>query len=446
MAECHLRPPAAAFAAAFALAAAITNPHSAMARTTAQPWEQNLRQLVKAAHGRGWSMGPHRGGRTQLTRRFSDGSRASVTTATPWAPASSPALLALVERIDALMREHPQLGLADAAQRVGAITSTASAATLREGAADWAALAEGFRRYLVEQTARVKPKTWKNTYHRHVEQTLAVLAGKPAPRTGQAVLERLLEAHPTPAGGTGRRERLGNAARFLTWAVDHGGAAERYRPPASRRELIGRRGQAKHQGVPLRDDQALRVYRAIVDPRWRLAWGLLVVFGLRPAELGVCQAEGSVLRVGGVKANSTGAHGSRPVKPLDPQGAPGLGRELLAVLAERGRDALPPDCVAALWSTRMQQQLVRHTPVWADVLAEAAATNQGHLTVYSTRHGYAWRGGQVYLLTPRVLASLMGHTIQVHLRHYGEGAAEAEVAAAVDAAVARVHPTPARAG
>ena len=206
-----------------------------MARTTAQPWEQNLRQLVKAAHGRGWSMGPHRGGRTQLTRRFSDGSRASVTTATPWAPASSQALLALVERIDALMREHPQLGLADAAQRVGAITSTASAATLREGAADWAALAEGFRRYLVEQTARVKPKTWKNTYRRHVEQTLAVLAGKPAPRTGQAVLERLLEAHPTPAGGTGRRERLGNAARFLTWAVDHGGAAERYRPPASRR-------------------------------------------------------------------------------------------------------------------------------------------------------------------------------------------------------------------
>ena len=96
MAECHLRPPAAAFAAAFALAAATTNPNSAMARTTAQPWEQNLRQLVKAAHGRGWSMGPHRGGRTQLTRRFSDGSRASVTTATPWAPASSPALLALV--------------------------------------------------------------------------------------------------------------------------------------------------------------------------------------------------------------------------------------------------------------------------------------------------------------------------------------------------------------
>jgi hypothetical protein len=417
-----------------------------MPRTTAQPWEKNLRAMVKQAHGPGWRLIEHRGGKTRLTRAYSDGSRASVTVATPWSPASGPALLALVEQLETLAKASPNLTLADAARRVGAITEMASAATLREGTVDWLAMADGFRRHQVETTGTVKASTWARTYRRHVGEAVAVLTSKPAPRTGQAALEQLLAAHSTTPGGTGRRERLGNAARFLKWAVDHGGAPERFRPPASRRELVGRRAEPKAPGAPIRDDQALRVYRAIEDPRWRLAWGLLVTFGLRPAELGVCKAEGQALRVGGVKANAKGGHGSRLVKPLDPIGASGLGAQLLAMLAERGADALPKPGLAAYWSTRMLQVLVRHTPAWGAVRDEAAATGQGHLVVYSTRHGFAWRGGQTYGITPRVLASLMGHTVQVHLRHYGQGAADQEVAAAVDAATARVNQAPALTG
>jgi integrase len=413
-----------------------------MPRTTAQPWEKNLRAMVKQAHGPGWRLIEHRGGRTRLTRAYSDGSRASVTVALPWSPTSGPALLALLERLDQLAKANPNLPLAEAARRVGAIAETASAATLREGTVDWPAMAEGFRRHLVETAATVKANTWERTYRRHVGEAVVALTSKPAPRTGQAVLEQLLAAHPTTPGGTGRRERLGNAARFLKWAVDHGGAPERFRPPTSRRELVGRRPSPKESGVPIRDDQGLRIYRAIEDPQWRLAWGLLVVFGLRPAELGACKAEGQALRVGGVKANAAGGHVSRLVQPLDPIGAPGLGAQLLAMLAERGADALPKRGVAAYWSTRMLQQLVRHTPAWGAVLEEAAATGQGHITVYSTRHGFAWRGGQAYGLTPRVLASLMGHTVQVHLRHYGQGAADDEIATAVDAARARVNQGP----
>jgi integrase len=395
--------------------------------------------MVRQAHGLGWRLIQHRGGKTRITRAYSDGSRASVTVATPWAASSGPALLALVERLETLARDNPQLPLAEAARRVGATRETASAATMREGTVDWPALAEGFRRHLVETTATVKASTWERTYRRHVSEALVVLASKPALRTGQAVLEKVLEAHPTTPGGTGRRERLGNAARFLKWAVDHGGAPERFRPPANRLELVGRRPEPKVPGAPIRDDQALRVYRAIEDPKWRLAWGLLVVFGLRPAELGVCRPEGQALRVGGVKANAKGGHGSRLVKPLDPIGAPGLGVQLLAILAERGSEALPKPGVAAYWSTRMLQVLARHTQAWGAVRDEAAATGQGHLVIYSTRHGFAWRGGQTYGLTPRVLASMMGHTVQVHLRHYGQGAADDEIAIAVDAAIVRVN-------
>jgi integrase len=115
-----------------------------------------------------------------------------------------------------------------------------------------------------------------------------------------------------------------------------------------------------------------------------------------------------------------------------------MGTRLLALLAERGTEALPPKTVAAYWSTRLQQHLVRHVSAWSVLLEEAKATAQGHLTIYSLRHGYAWRGGQTYGISPRILAALMGHTVAVHLKHYGEGAAADEVTAAVAAATSRV--------
>ena len=51
--------------------------------------------------------------------------------------------------------------------------------------------------------------------------------------------------------------------------------------------------------------------------------------------------------------------------------------------------------------------------------------------VYGMRHGFAFRGSQLYGLSPRVLAALMGHTTPVHLRHYGQWAGEQEIASAV---------------
>jgi len=65
---------------------------------------------------------------------------------------------------------------------------------------------------------------------------------------------------------------------------------------AEHRALIGRRPDRKADGVPLLEDQGLRVYRAIADLQWRLAWGLIAVFGIRPAELGCCRADGDTYR------------------------------------------------------------------------------------------------------------------------------------------------------
>ena len=162
----------------------------------------------------------------------------------------------------------------------------------------------------------------------------------------------------------------------------------------------------------------------------------MIAFGIRPAELGCCRADGDALAVAGVKRNNSGRGADRRVLALDPDGFPDMGRALLATLSERGRAALPPDAKSAYWSTRIQQHLRKWVPEWEELVADAEAAGQGHLTVYSCRHGFAFRGTRLGL-DHRTLSKLMGHTPEVHLRHYGRWADEESVAAAVAAAVSR---------
>jgi integrase len=110
-----------------------------------------------------------------------------------------------------------------------------------------------------------------------------------------------------------------------------------------------------------------------------------------------------------------------------------MGEELISELQRKGGDALPP--IKRSWGERMNHYLRREVPTWVELLNESAATNKRWVTPYGFRHGYAWRGSQLYGLTPRVLASLMGHTVAIHLKHYGQWASETETAEAVRRAI-----------
>jgi len=196
-------------------------PHSQKpsAQNASAPWAETFRQLVRASYGPGWILREHRGGRTQITRAWLDGSRSSVTVVLPWRAESASALLVLVERLDSVL-QHQSMSLARAMACINLEDSPPSAMELRHGATNWHWAVEQFRFHMVEESGRVKPLTWHRTYRSHLEQTLAVLERPRAPRDGRGVLKALVMAHPTPPGGSGRRERLGNAARFLAFAVD----------------------------------------------------------------------------------------------------------------------------------------------------------------------------------------------------------------------------------
>jgi hypothetical protein len=55
-------------------------------------WVITLRDAIKREHGLGWSV-REMSGRIQLTRRFDDGTRSSVTLDLPWSPASTTSAL-----------------------------------------------------------------------------------------------------------------------------------------------------------------------------------------------------------------------------------------------------------------------------------------------------------------------------------------------------------------
>ena len=406
----------------------------------AATWETQLRRMIRDTHGLGWSLRAKGVGTTQITRRWSDNSRSSTTVAMAWRRANGPQLLALIERLARMTAPVADgghgLALAKAAELIKVADAGDSVVAIRSGVVDWPAVADQYRRHRVEVTGEVTAQTWKRCYRLYVGEALGLLGGKRAPKDGPSLLARLVEEHPTAPGGRGRKERVAAVASLLSYAVKACGADARWLPPVDRSDLIGKRADRKPDGVPLLDDQGLRIYRAIADPQWRLAWGLLLCFGLRPVELGCCRADGDALVVAGVKRNSSGRGKDRRVWALDPEGFSGMGAALLSLLGERGRDALPPPADASYWSSRAQAHMRRFVPEWEELVAEAAATGQGHLTIYSCRHGYAFRGTNLGL-DHRTLSKLMGHTVSVHMQHYGRWASDESVAAAVAAALGR---------
>ena len=88
------------------------------------------------------------------------------------------------------------------------------------------------------------------------------------------------------------------------------------------------------------------------------------------------------------------------------------------------------------------------TPVWElqcmnqkelqETLDEAIGSGAGRLSGYSFRHGYAYRSAMAYDIPIRAAAALMGHSVQVHMQHYGKWVDDAAVKGAVAAARDRV--------
>ena len=350
---------------------------SASALKTALPaWATALRTQVRSVAGPGWQVGPQSSG-VKLTLRYEDGSRASAQLHLSWSAAAVPAVLAAVQEVEAGVRSG--LSLAAAVQRLGLSRPGAPG----RGRVDWGGVGVAYGEWLMSN-GQVSARTWHRAYAPVVRDLAS--AGPTTPE------EALSAASTGVPGSRGRQVRVGVCARLLKWGVAHHRLPERWMPPASVSQWVGRSaGTAPTPTAPVSDEQILRLLDAAEGDRLWPALATLAGLGLRPHELRhLVWGDDGTARV------TAGKTGPRVVLPLP---LPGLDMERV-VGCRLPRLARTDERV----SKELCLQLYRR-PWWAG------------WRLYHLRHSYGDRGHRLGVL-PKDMAQLMGHSLQQHLKTY----------------------------
>jgi len=239
-------------------------------------WVTTLRAAIKQEHGFGWGI-RDKGGKVQLTHRFEDGTRSSITLDCSWNPEATSEVLGLLPEIRSRMQSQ-RLGLAEAyALLRGPNRSKADRL-------DWKLMVSRFQKHKVSDTGAVKSRTWDSMYAPTMGQVLEAMVARPVPRDGRALLASLRDRCGGEPGSRGRQLRMQYASQLLRYSVRELGASERWLPPDDLSPFVGQASQeVERQGAtPIKDPQLLRLLEGIPDPRWQLAVGLMACFGLRP--------------------------------------------------------------------------------------------------------------------------------------------------------------------
>lgn len=393
-------------------------------------WVGTLRQAIKQENGFGWTVREITG-RVQITRRFEDNSRSSVVTDLAWNSASLSSALELVRDLRACT-DRQQLGLKEAYALLRPPEPSGS------GSLDWDLALKRFRKHKVQDTGEVKAATFDSNYGPVMAQLLSALASRPVPRDAPSLLSLLRDRYGGSPGSRGRQLRIQYAAQFLRFAVRELSAPPRWAPPADLKAFVGRASGQKALGgaTPLKDHQLLQLLDAIPDERWVNACALMACFGLRPVELRHIIPRQDRLHVSYVKRTARGSTAAADVPGLDPVGRPGLSKDLLNRFSDKALD-LPPLGSSDADAAQSVRQYLNRREIWRSLKADVTEAG-GHLSAYSFRHGFALRAHEMYGLSPRVTAAIMRHSLQTHVRHYGQWTDEETIAQAIAKATADI--------
>lgn len=385
-----------------------------MAPRKTPAWVASMRAGLAGSNGEGWTVRDIRG-RIQLSVRFEDGQRTSLVLDLPWAGTSHADLLNTASRLKALMLDKG-LGLREAYGLILGAEGTQAPA----GGLNWPEVVRRFEEFKVGSGA-VKASNWHEMYQPVMNQVLKAFSATPRPVNSKVLLERLVASHGGAPGSRGRQLRVQYTAQLLRFAVDKCAADQRWQPPASLKLYVGIRSQGKQLTTPIKDYQIVRLLDGIDNPKWRTAVGLVACFGLRGVELAFIHPRGELLHCGYRKRTERCPQGTKPrdIVGLDPEGLAGLSANLLAQLAERGNEALPDAVTCPERAGQALRQYLGRQQIWRSLVEETASTPSPDgagqtLVPYSLRHGYALRAHEVYGVSPRATAAMMGHSLKTH--------------------------------
>lgn len=378
-------------------------------------WVNTLRDALKQEHGFGWNVREITG-KVQLTRRYADMTRSSVVLDVPWNSECITPVLRVVEELRSRM-DQQQIGLKEAYKLVRQPKGNKGATPT---AFDWAYVIKRFQKHKVDDTGEVKASTFSSIYQPVMDRVLELLQSRPVPRDAKTLLSGLRDRYGGAPGSRGRQLRMQYTAQLLRYAVTELGAPERWAPPPDLRPYVGKAGSGVGLGsaTPIKDEQLLRLLAGIPDRRWADAIRLMACFGLRPVELGYIKARGDKLHVSYRKRTSRGSTPPADIPGLDPVGLVDESHSLLRRMAD-GSLELPPLGTSDANAALSVRQYLNRRQVWKDLKVEAASSG-ARLSPYSFRHGFALRAHETYGLSPRITAALMRHSLQTHVRHYGQ--------------------------
>lgn len=426
---------------------------------TKEPWADALRTQIKREHGRGLSVRAMRGS-TQITIRFEDGSRQTGTIPIKWGVSSASAIQQAVAKILHFMEKDTSIPIGEACQTLfpHRLDDDEKRLSLVLGseAVNWEAVAET---YLASMNDR-RSTTYKQKAS-HVALALETLKSRPKPKDGASLMRAYAKLHfkDCAAGGSGRVTHLNDLAAFLRHAIKRHGAPDRWAPleGEDKTELVGHADYGdKGATIPLKPEQLARLLDELKDAgafELELAVGLIGLFGLRQAELGLLAVENGCLYVGGGAKRNLRTMRSGSVKPrrralpLDIKGREGEGLRYLR-LFESDLVKLPKairtqiaKCVDSEGKVigamkpigdEFTQQLDRFKTAEGNHVWKSLQKETKGLTPNGLRHGYAFRahkcGGRMDVFTA---ANLMGHDAKTHIKHYAQWIDEATLEDAV---------------
>lgn len=145
----------------------------------------------------------------------------------------------------------------------------------------WAGLIRRYQQHKL-RSGEIKETTWERLYKPRMALVLKTAKGPPAARDATQLLEAQADLWSQRPGCSTRRLQIQYTAALLRWAASQKLLPAQWAPPPDLSTIIGRSRESRAVTTPIAVPDILAMVQAIPDPRWRFAFQLLSVFGLRP--------------------------------------------------------------------------------------------------------------------------------------------------------------------
>ena len=392
-----------------------------------EDWVLALRVFIKDTLGTSWQIIENKG-KVRLGIRFKDGTRTYTYLPYKWQRSNQGKIRSFIEDVWNLHIKK-KIGIKEAIERVKASAprdeiNKATKTNFKDILNAW----EKYGIYLTTTTNKVSESTYKKSYG----QTQRALVNSAKSEDIHNLLVNIGKQH--EAGCRTRQQNVQRVAACIRWATSKKGGflLDEYWIPPQEGELgdyIGRKSRELQiktdtPTVPILDDDFIKLLASIEEKfsakhriqreqakKWHFCLQLVRTYGLRPIEMNYLQIRRNgkdTLWCVYPKQTNDVATLPRRLRPIHKNWE----EEWNLIKRVKNKEPLPETMDGDSFGTYLGRN-----SYWKELKSKAK------FEPYSLRHGYAVCGHS-YNIAPSVLASAMGHDVDVHNKSYSRWVGE----------------------